>query len=155
MKEAQQIATDSYPFRTVRDKPPSERRGLRPREGRWLPMRQEAERAGMESQASRCSASTHLESHLLRPFQNPGLQDGGGGLRKERQQSRPSMLVAQRRTEMASILPSASHCDGHLSKHKHEEALGSALAGLPVQLWRQIHAQPCPPPRPPDRGEKG
>lgn len=79
MKEAQQIATDSYPFRTVRDKPPSERRGLRPREGRWLPMRQEAERAGMESQASRCSASTHLESHLLRPFQNPGLQDGGGG----------------------------------------------------------------------------
>lgn len=78
MKEAQQIATDSYPFRTVRDKPPSERRGLRPREGRWLPMRQEAERAGMESQASRCSASTHLESHLLRPFQNPGLQDGGG-----------------------------------------------------------------------------
>lgn len=60
VKEAQQIATDPYPFRTVSDKPPSERRRLRPREGRWLPMRQEAERAGMESQASRCSASTLL-----------------------------------------------------------------------------------------------
>lgn len=35
LKEAQHIATDSYLFRAVRDKPPLKRQRLRPRKGKW------------------------------------------------------------------------------------------------------------------------